>query len=81
MTTSNPAGMSRHRLEGRPARRYEIRDGGHVVGETERIDLSPERYWRAHPVGGAPAPRDFPKNRHQAEVMPWLRDPRAPAQL
>jgi len=76
----NPAGMSRHRLDGPPTDHYEIRDGGQVVGETERTSLSRDRYWRAHPAGGSPAPRDFPRNRHQEEVMPWLRDPRAASQ-
>jgi hypothetical protein len=78
-TTPNPPGMHRYPIEGRPARRYEIWDGprptGQLVGTTERIDLSPDRYWRAHPAGGSPEPRDFPHGSHQDRAMRWLRDP------
>ncbi len=73
----NPEGM--HRIPvpgtGHPPRRIQILDGDQVVGETERVDLSPQQYWRAHPAGGSPAPRDFPRNRHQDGAMHWLRDP------
>lgn len=79
MTTANPPGMHRYPVEGQPAVWYEIWDGprptGQLVGRTQRIDLSPDRYWRAHPAGGSPEPRDFPRGTHQDRAMPWLRDP------
>jgi hypothetical protein len=79
MTAPNPPGMHRYAVEGRPARWYEIWDGprptGQLVGRTERIDLGSSQYWRAHPSGGTPEPRDFPRGTHQNRAMPWLRDP------
>lgn len=78
-TKPNPPGMHRYPIEGKPATWYEVWDGprraGQLVGKTERIDLSPDRYWRAHPVGGSPEPRDFPRGAHQEGAMAWLRDP------
>jgi len=78
-TTPNPPGMHRYPVEGRPATRYEIWDGprptGQLVGWTERIELGRDCYWRAHPVGGTPEPRDFPHGTHQNHAMVWLRDP------
>lgn len=77
-TRPNPPGMHRYPIEGRPASRYEIWDGprpiGQLVGWTERIAISPDRYWRAHPCGGSPEPQDFPYGKHQDLAMPWLRD-------
>jgi hypothetical protein len=78
-TTPNPPGMHRYPVEGKPAVWYEIWDGprptGQLVGRTERVALSPSRYWRAHPIGGNPGPRDFPHGTHQDRAMAWLRDP------
>ena len=57
--TPNPPGMTRVPRPGnRPPRWYDIKDGTQVVGQTERINESRDRYWRAWPAGGG-APRDF----------------------
>jgi hypothetical protein len=72
--TPNPLGMTRVPRPGsRPPRWYDIKDGTQVVGQTERINESQDRYWRAWPAGGG-APRDFPHGRHQEEAMVWLRN-------
>lgn len=77
----NPQGMTRRRMDdSQPPHGYEILDGDQVVGQSERIELSREQYWRAYPAGGSPAPRDFPLGTHQDRVMPWLRDPWAAGQ-
>jgi hypothetical protein len=71
----NPLGMRRVPvpLGGHPPLRYKILVGEQVIGYTERMDESLDRYWLAIPRSETP-PRWFPKNQHQQGAMAWLRD-------
>jgi hypothetical protein len=55
-TKPDPEGMHRRPVPGtgRPPHWCEIFDGDQVVGRTERIGLSPQQYWRAHPADSSP---------------------------